>query len=82
MKIQILGTGCAKCKKLAETAETAAKELGLDYELVKVTEIGDILDFGVMATPGLAIDGKVLSAGKVPTVEQVRALLQGARDGR
>jgi len=82
LKIQILGTGCAKCKKLAETAETAAKELGLDYELVKVTEIGDILDFGVMATPGLAIDGKVLSAGKVPTVEQVRALLQGARDGR
>lgn len=82
MKIQILGTGCAKCKKLAETAETAAKELGLDYELVKVTEIGDILDFGIMATPGLAVDGKVLSAGKVPTVEQVRALLQGARDGR
>lgn len=82
MKIQILGTGCAKCKKLAETAETAAKELGLDYELVKVTEIGDILDFGVMATPGLVVDGKVLSAGRVPTVEQVRALLQGARDGR
>ncbi|MDD4364207.1 MAG: thioredoxin family protein [Synergistales bacterium] len=82
MKIQILGTGCAKCKKLAETAETAAKELGLDYELVKVTEIGDILDFGIMATPGLAVDGKVLSAGKVPTVEQARALLQGARDGR
>jgi small redox-active disulfide protein 2 len=82
LKIQILGTGCAKCKKLAETAETAAKELGLDYELVKVTEIGDILDFGIMATPGLAVDGKVLSAGKVPTVEQARALLQGARDGR
>ncbi len=82
MKIQILGTGCAKCKKLAETAETAAKELGLDYELVKVTEIDDILDFGIMATPGLAVDGKVLSAGKVPTVEQARALLQGARDGR
>jgi len=82
LKIQILGTGCAKCKKLAETAETAAKELGLDYELVKVTEIDDILDFGIMATPGLAVDGKVLSAGKVPTVEQARALLQGARDGR
>lgn len=77
MKIQILGTGCAKCRKLAETAEAAARELGLDYELVKVTEIGDILDFGVMATPGLAVDGKVLSAGKVPTVEQVKALLGG-----
>ncbi len=82
MKIQILGTGCAKCKKLAETAETAAKELGLDYELVKVTEIGDILDFGIMATPGLAVDGKVLSAGKVPTVEQVKKLLQETRDGK
>ncbi|QTX32476.1 TM0996/MTH895 family glutaredoxin-like protein [Aminithiophilus ramosus] len=77
MKIQILGTGCAKCKKLAETAETAARELGLDYELVKVTEISDILDFGIMATPGLAVDGKVLSAGKVPTVEQVKTLLSG-----
>lgn len=77
MKIQILGTGCAKCKKLAETAETAARELNLDYELVKVTEISDILDFGIMSTPGLAVDGKVLSAGKVPTVEQVKALLSG-----
>ncbi len=77
MKIQILGTGCAKCKKLAETAETAARELNLDYELVKVTEINDILDFGIMATPGLAVDGKVLSAGKVPTVEQVKTLLSG-----
>lgn len=77
MKIQILGTGCAKCKKLAETAEMAARELNLDYELVKVTEISDILDFGIMSTPGLAVDGKVLSAGKVPTVEQVKALLSG-----
>lgn len=75
MKIQILGTGCPKCKKLAETAEAAAKELNLDYELVKVTEIDDIIDFGVMATPALAVDGKVLSAGKVPTLEQVKALL-------
>lgn len=75
MKIQILGTGCPKCKKLAETAEAAAKELNLNYELVKVTEIDDIIDFGVMATPALAVDGKVLSAGKVPTLEQVKALL-------
>lgn len=82
MKIQILGTGCAKCRKLAETAETAARELGLDYELIKVTGIDDILDFGVMATPGLAVDGKVLSAGRVPTVEQVKMLLQETRDGK
>ncbi|MBL3592270.1 MAG: TM0996/MTH895 family glutaredoxin-like protein [Synergistaceae bacterium] len=76
MKIQILGTGCAKCRKLAELAEKAAQELGLDYELVKVTAIGEILDFGVMATPGLAVDGKVLAAGKVPTADQVKKLLQ------
>lgn len=78
MKIQILGTGCPKCKKMAELAEAAAKELGLQYELEKVTEISDILDFGVMATPGLAVDGKVLAAGGVPTAEQVKRLLAQA----
>ncbi len=78
MKIQVLGTGCPKCKKMAELAESAAKELGLQYELVKVTEISDILDFGVMATPGLAVDGKVLAAGGVPTAEQVKRLLAQA----
>jgi small redox-active disulfide protein 2 len=76
MKIQILGTGCPKCKKLAELAENAAKELGLDYELVKVTDINEIMNFGVMATPGLAVDGKVLLAGKLPSAEHVKELLQ------
>jgi len=75
MKIQILGTGCAKCKKMAEMAEKAAIELGLDYELEKVTEIVEIMQFGVMATPGLAVDGKVLVAGKVPTEEKMKELL-------
>jgi len=75
MKIQILGTGCAKCKKMAEVAEKAAKELGIDYEMEKITQIVDIMQFGVMSTPGLAVDGKVLVAGKVPTDEKMRELL-------
>lgn len=79
MKIQILGTGCAKCTKLAEVADQAAKELGLDYELVKVTDLMDILDFGVMSTPGLAVDGKVLVSGQVPTVDRVKSLLQSLK---
>jgi len=75
MKIQILGTGCPKCKKLAETAETAARELGLDYELEKVTEIDKILAFGVMMTPGLVVDGQVKAVGKVPSLEEVKKML-------
>ncbi len=75
-KIQILGTGCPKCKKLAENAEIAAKELGMEYELEKVTKIGDIMKFGVMMTPGLAVDGKVKVVGKVPSVEQLKEILK------
>ncbi len=74
-KIQILGTGCPKCKKLAETAETAAKELEIEYELVKVDDINDILAFGVMMTPALAVDGEVKIVGKIPTVEEMKLLL-------
>ena len=75
-KIQILGTGCPKCKKLAEFTETAAKELGLEYELEKVTKISDIMKFGVMSTPGLVVDGKVKIAGKVPTIEQLKEMIK------
>jgi len=75
-KIQILGTGCPKCKKLAENAETAAKELGLEYELEKVTKINDIMKFGIMMTPGLAVDGKVKVVGKVASVEELKELLK------
>jgi small redox-active disulfide protein 2 len=74
-KIQILGTGCPKCKKLAELAETAAKELGIEYELEKVTKINDIMKFGVMVTPALVIDGEVKLAGKVPSVEEMKKML-------
>ena len=78
MKIQILGTGCPKCKKLTELVEAASKELGLNAEIEKVTDIMKILDFGVMSTPALAVDGKVLASGNVPSPEQVKRLLQQA----
>lgn len=74
-KIQILGTGCAKCEKLAEHARQAADTLGLEYELEKITDINQIMSFGVMTTPGLAVDGKVLSAGKLPSPAEVEKLL-------
>ncbi len=74
-KIQILGTGCKKCATLAETAETAAKALGLEYTLEKVTNLNDIASFGVMFTPALVVDGVVKVSGKVPGVEDVKKLL-------
>jgi len=74
-KIQILGTGCPKCKQLAENAETAAKQLGIAYELQKVTDINEIMKFGVMLTPGIAVDGEVKSSGKVPAVEAIKPWL-------
>ena len=74
-KIQILGTGCPKCKKLAENAETAAKELGIEYELEKVTQINDIMKMGVMFTPALAINGEVKVAGKVASPEDIKGML-------
>lgn len=74
-KLQILGTGCAKCTKLAETTEQAAKSLGLDYQLEKITDINAIMNFGVMMTPALVVDGVVKVVGKVPSVEEVKKLL-------
>jgi small redox-active disulfide protein 2 len=75
MKIQILGTGCAKCRQLMENAEAAARESGLSYEIEKVTEIKEIMRFGVLATPALAVDGKVKLVGKVATAVEIRGLL-------
>jgi small redox-active disulfide protein 2 len=74
-KIQILGTGCAKCKKLTEHAEKAAQELGIDYEIEKVTDVMQIASLGVMMTPGLVINGVVKTTGKVTSVEEVKKLL-------
>jgi small redox-active disulfide protein 2 len=74
-KLQILGTGCPKCRKLAENAEGAAKDLGIEYEIKKVTQINEIMKFGVMVTPALVVDGQVKVAGKVPGVEQIKEML-------
>lgn len=75
MKIQVLGAGCPKCHKLVENAEAAAAEAGLEFELVKVTELNDIMAFGVMMTPALAVDGEVKVVGKVPSVADIKAML-------
>lgn len=74
-KIQVLGTGCKKCTTLTETADAAAKALGLEYTLEKVTNLNDIASFGVMFTPALVVDGEVKVAGKVPGLEDVKKLL-------
>jgi small redox-active disulfide protein 2 len=76
MRIEILGTGCAKCKLLAERAEEAARGLGVDFSLVKVTAYPDIVARGVMSTPGLVVDGVVKSQGHVPTVAAIQELLR------
>ena len=74
-KLQILGTGCPKCKKLAENAETAAKRLGIEYTIEKVTDINEIMKFGVMLTPALAVDGVVKVVGKVPEAKEIESML-------
>ena len=75
-RIQVLGTGCPKCRRLAENADAAARELGIEYELEKVTDIREIMGFGVMLTPALVIDGDVKLAGKVASSEEILALLE------
>jgi len=74
-KIQILGTGCRKCGLLAETAEAAVKELGLEYSIEKVTDLNAIAGFGVMFTPAMVVDGVVKVAGRVPSVDEMKKLL-------
>ena len=73
--IEILGSGCAKCEMLAKHAEQAAQELGLDYAIIKVKDPAAIARRGVMQTPALVVDGRVKLQGRVPAVEQLKALL-------
>lgn len=75
MKIQILGSGCAKCRTLTAVAEQAARDLGLQYELEKVTDVRRFPEFGVMFTPALVVDGVVKSSGKVPSLDEVKNFL-------
>lgn len=76
MKIHVLGPGCAKCNQLADSVATAAKELGIDIDLEKVTDFNEILSFGVMMTPGLVIDGQVKCIGRVPTLQELKEMLK------
>jgi len=76
-KIEILGTGCAKCNKLEELAKTASKELGIEHEVLKVKDIKQIMEYGVMVTPALVVNGEVKSAGKLPSLDEVKKMIQG-----
>ena len=74
-KIQILGAGCPKCNQLSANAETAAKELDLEYELTKVTDVNEIATFGVMLTPALVIDDRVRAMGQVASVAEIKVMM-------
>jgi len=74
-KLQILGTGCPKCKKLYELTEQTAKSIGIEYEIEKVEDIQQIIAFGVMMTPALAVNGEVKVSGKVPTVDEIKRMI-------
>jgi small redox-active disulfide protein 2 len=75
VKLQILGTGCPKCKRLTENAEAACRDLGVDADVEKVTDIDKITSYGVLMTPALAVDGEVKSVGKVLSVEEIKVLV-------
>jgi small redox-active disulfide protein 2 len=75
MKIEILGTGCPKCKKLTENVQQALKEAGKEAEVAKIEDIKKITEYGIMMTPGLVIDGEVKSVGRVLTAEEIKRLV-------
>lgn len=78
-KLIVLGPGCARCENLARVTGQAAEELGLDYHLEKLTDIKRFADFGLMMTPGLVVDGKLVVQGKVPSLAEVKAMLGGGQ---
>lgn len=77
MDIEVLGTGCAKCKKLEENVRNAVAELGIEATVTKVEDIAKIMEHGVMSTPGVVIDGVVKSAGRIPSQQEIENWLQG-----
>jgi len=81
MQLTVIGPGCAKCKTLVQFTDQAAKELGVSYELIKVSDLKQIMALGVMMTPALAINGTVKVVGKVPSVAELKTLLQQAARG-
>lgn len=78
MIVKVLGSGCTNCKRLEEMAAKAVEQLGLDAEVVKVTDIGEIMAFGVMATPALVVDDELRLAGRVPSYDEVLTILRRA----
>ncbi len=74
-QIKILGTGCAKCDLLAENVKKTAESMGIAYQLEKVTDITEIINFGVMMTPGLVVDGEVKVSGRVPKDEEIKEMI-------
>ncbi len=76
MKIEILGSGCPKCKKLAEICEQATKELGIQAEIIKITDINKITNRGIMMTPALCIDGEIKCTGRIPNIDEVKNWLK------
>lgn len=78
MQLLVIGPGCTKCKTLAQFTEQAAKELGITYELNKVTDLKQIMALGVMITPALAVNGTIKVVGKVPSIPEIKAILQQA----
>ncbi len=80
MQLLVIGPGCSKCKTLAQFTEQAVKELGVPAEINKVTDLKQIMALGVMMTPALALNGTIKVVGKVPSVAEIKALLQQAKD--
>ena len=74
-QLQILGTGCPKCKKLYEATQQAVKELGIEAEVTKVEDINEIMKFNVMMTPALAVDGEVKVTGRIPKIQELRTMI-------
>ena len=74
-KIEVLGTGCAKCKRLFANTEQAIKELNITVDLVKIEKLDEITERGVMMTPALIIDGEIAAEGRVPDVKEIKAML-------
>jgi small redox-active disulfide protein 2 len=78
-RIEVLGTGCAKCKRLFKNAQEAVEELGLNIEVAKIEDLHEIAHRGVMMTPGLIVDGEVVAVGRVPGVDEIKKMLAGSK---
>ena len=77
MEIKVLGTGCAKFKKLEEMVREVAGELGVDADIIKITDLNEILEYDIMMTPGLVVDGEIVCSGRLPKKDEIRNWLQG-----